>query len=41
MDLAELWDLVKDEPMGPKVGFVLVTLINHVEAITKQPAEEE
>lgn len=39
MDLAELWGLVKDESMGPKVGFVLVTLINHVEFL--QAAEEE
>lgn len=39
-DLAELWDLVKHEPMSAKVGFVLVTLINYVEAMD-QPAEEE
>ena len=42
MNLAELWDMVKDEQMCPKAGFVLVTLISHVEAMDlQQPVEEE
>tara|TARA_R110001632_G_scaffold49221_4_gene123523 strand:- start:13579 stop:13710 length:132 start_codon:yes stop_codon:yes gene_type:complete len=41
MDLAGLWDIVKDEHMTPKAGFVLITLINHVEATDLQESAEE